>query len=86
MRREARQTIAWCLAQPGWWRTRDVAQQTGCSLDTARKQMLRLDWINVIQRGELNGRIPLWRIRDRELGERLANKQPKRQYPPKAKQ
>jgi hypothetical protein len=48
--------------------------------------MLRLDWINVIHRGELNGRIPLWRIRDRELGEQLANKQPKRQYPTKAKQ
>lgn len=88
LRSEAREVLAWCLTQPGWWRTRDVADHLGYSLDAALKQMRRLDDLNVVQRGELNGRTPLWRIRDRELAETLANERPgpkKNGYVPKGR-
>lgn len=88
LRSEAREVLAWCLTQPGWWRTRDVADHLGYSLDAALKQMRRLDDLNVVQRGELNGRTPLWRIRDRELAETLAAERPgpkKNGYVPKGR-
>ena len=76
LRSEARAVLQWCLNQPDWWRTRDVSDDLGYSLDAARKQMLRLDALNLIERGALNGRTPLWRIRDREAAERVADEQP----------
>jgi len=76
LRSEARAVLQWCLNQPGWWRTRDVSDDLGYSLDAARKQMLRLDELNLIERGALNGRTPLWRIRDRDHSEMVANERP----------
>ena len=76
LRSEARAVLQWCLNQPDWWRTCDVSDDLGYSLDAARKQMLRLDALNLIERGALNGRTPLWRIRDREAAERVADEQP----------
>jgi predicted ArsR family transcriptional regulator len=77
LRSEARAVLQWCLAQPGWWRTRDVSDDLGYSLNAARKQMLRLDELNLIERGALNGRTPLWRICDRDHARTVANEQPK---------
>ena len=77
LRSEARAVLKWCLAQPGWWRTRDAALDLNMRPDGAAKQMRRLDELNLIERGELNGRTALWRIRDRDHAQTVADEQPK---------
>jgi hypothetical protein len=77
LRSEAREVLRWCLAQPGWWRTRNVALELNMRPDGALKQMRRLDELNLIERGAFNGRTALWRIRDRDHAQTVANEQPK---------
>ena len=76
LRSEAREVLAWCLAQPGWFIVRDCSLELGRTEDGIVKQWRRMVALGLLERAPAGGRRLMWRVVDPDHAQAVADELP----------